>query len=139
LVAAAAAGPAPALDPASFIWPMRGPIGSPFGRRGGRPHEGVDIMARTGVPIVASQAGTVTKAGWMNGYGNTVVIDHGDGVSTLYAHQSRMVARNGQHLEQGELLGFVGATGRVTAPHLHYEVHINGVPRNPMPWLPEHL
>jgi murein DD-endopeptidase MepM/ murein hydrolase activator NlpD len=129
--------PAPAADSGrdGFIWPTHGPIGSPFGPRGGRRHDGIDILARTGTPIVAPQSGTVIFTGWKNGYGNTVVVDHGGGISTLYGHQSRIIAHNGQHLEQGELIGLVGSTGRVTAPHLHYEVHINGTPRNPKPWL----
>jgi murein DD-endopeptidase MepM/ murein hydrolase activator NlpD len=128
--------PAPAVtEPTSFIWPAKGPITSPFGRRWGRAHTGVDIDAATGSPIVAAQAGTVTLAGWKNGYGNTVIIDHGHGISTLYAHQSRLGVHTGQHVDQGQYLGNVGATGNVTAAHLHYEVLLGGVPRNPMPWL----
>jgi len=125
----------PVTDPASFVWPAHAPITSPFGRRWGRPHTGVDIDAPYGAPIVAAQAGTVTLAGWKNGYGNTVIIDHGYGISTLYGHQSKLGVRQGQHVEQGQFLGKVGATGNVTAPHLHYEVLISGVPRDPMPWL----
>jgi murein DD-endopeptidase MepM/ murein hydrolase activator NlpD len=108
---------------------------SAFGRRGGRPHQGVDIDAPYGAPIVAAQTGTVTLAGWKNGYGQTVIIDHGEGLRTLYAHQSRILVRGGQRVTQGQQIGIVGATGRVTAPHLHYEVHVNGVPRNPSAWL----
>jgi murein DD-endopeptidase MepM/ murein hydrolase activator NlpD len=77
----------------------------------------------------------VTLAGWKNGYGNTVIIDHGHGISTLYGHQSKLVVRTGQHVDQGQQIGNVGATGHVTAAHLHYEVLLGGVPRNPMPWL----
>jgi murein DD-endopeptidase MepM/ murein hydrolase activator NlpD len=126
---------AAAMPPSSFIWPATGPIGSRFGRRWGRPHQGIDIDAPNHSPIVAAQAGVVTLSGWKDGYGNTVIIDHGNGVNTLYAHQSRLVARSGEHVAQGQLIGYVGSTGNVTAPHLHYEVHINGVPRDPMPWL----
>ena len=129
------AAPPPATDPTSFIWPAKAKITSGFGRRGGRRHEGVDIDAPYGAPIVAAQTGTVTLAGWKNGYGQTVIIDHGQGVSTLYAHQSKILVRLGQRVNQGDLIGKVGSTGHVTAPHLHYEVHIDGVPRNPMPWL----
>jgi murein DD-endopeptidase MepM/ murein hydrolase activator NlpD len=129
------APPPPVTDPTSFIWPAKAPITSGFGRRGGRPHEGVDIDAPYGAPIVAAQTGTVTFAGVKNGYGNTTIIDHGHGISTLYAHQSKILVRVGQHVSQGDLIGKVGATGHVTAPHLHYEVHVNGAPRNPMPWL----
>ena len=126
----------PALtDPASFVRPANAPITSGFGRRWGRPHTGVDIDAPYGARIVAAQAGVVTLAGWKNGYGRTVIIDHGNGVSTLYGHQSRLAVRAGQHVAQGDYIGNVGATGHVTAPHLHYEVLVGGVPRNPMPWL----
>ena len=129
------APPPPVTNPTTFIWPAHAPITSGFGRRGGRPHQGVDIDAPYGAPIVAAQTGTVSFAGVKNGYGNTTIIDHGQGISTLYAHQSKILVRVGQRVTQGQLIGKVGATGHVTAPHLHYEVHINGVPRNPMPWL----
>jgi murein DD-endopeptidase MepM/ murein hydrolase activator NlpD len=125
----------PVEDPTSFVWPAHAAITSSFGRRWGRRHTGVDIDASYGSPIVAAQAGTVTLAGWKNGYGNCVIIDHGHGISTLYGHQSRLAVRTGEHVEQGQHIGDVGATGHVTAPHLHYEVLIGGVPRNPMPWL----
>ena len=125
----------PVTDPTSFVRPSPAPITSPFGRRWGRPHTGVDFDADYGDPIVAAQAGTVTLAGWKNGYGNTVIIDHGDGISTLYGHQSRLAVRTGQHVEQGQQVGNVGATGHVTGAHLHFEVLVGGVPRNPMPWL----
>jgi len=129
------APPPPAADPTSFIWPAHAKITSGFGTRDGRPHQGVDIDAPYGTPIVAAQTGTVTFAGVKNGYGNTTVIDHGHGISTLYAHQSKIGVVVGQHVTQGQYIGNVGSTGHVTAPHLHYEVHVNGVPRNPMPWL----
>jgi murein DD-endopeptidase MepM/ murein hydrolase activator NlpD len=131
--------PAPAAppveEPTSFIWPADGPITSPFGRRWGRAHTGVDIDAPAGSAVIAAQSGTVTLAGWKTGYGNTVIIDHGHGISTLYAHQSKLFVHTGEQVTQGEHLGNVGSTGNVTAPHLHYEVHVGGVPRNPMPWL----
>jgi len=129
------APPPPITDPNTFIWPAKARIMSAFGQRGGRPHQGVDIDAPYGAPIVAAQTGTVTLAGWKRGYGQTVIIDHGEGLSTLYAHQSRILVRGGERVTQGQQIGIVGATGRVTAPHLHYEVHVNGVPRNPLPWL----
>lgn len=125
----------PASDPASYLWPIKGPVLSNFGYRSGRRHEGIDIDGRTGTPIVAAQSGTVEKAGWISGYGYTIVIDHGFGISTLYAHQSRMGARSGQEVERGQVIGWVGATGHASTDHLHYEVRINDVPRNPLPWL----
>lgn len=127
--------PPPVEDPHSFVWPGQGPITSSFGRRWGRAHTGVDIDAPTGSAVVAAQAGTVTLAGWKNGYGNTVVVDHGHGISTLYAHLSRVGVAVGQHVDQRQYVGAVGATGNVTAAHLHYEVIVGGVPRDPMPWL----
>ena len=124
-----------AKTPETFAFPADGPITSPYGRRWGRAHQGVDIDAPTGSAIVAAQGGTVTLAGWKNGYGKTVIIDHGNGVSTLYAHQSSLGVQVGEQVERGQFLGTVGATGQVTAAHLHYEVHVDGVPRNPGPWL----
>lgn len=127
--------PPPAKTPDTFAYPADGPITSPFGRRWGRAHQGVDIDAPTGSPIVAAQSGIVTLAGWKNGYGQTVIIDHGNGVATLYAHQARLTVHEGQVVERGQMLGTVGSTGQVTAAHLHYEVHVDGVPRNPSAWL----
>jgi len=128
--------PPPSVDdPGTFVFPANGPITSAFGRRWGRAHTGVDIDGATGSPIIAAQTGTVTLAGWKNGYGNTVMIDHGNGVTTLYAHQARISVRNGQRVDRGQVLGTVGSTGNVTAAHLHYEVIVDGVHRNPAPWL----
>lgn len=128
--------PPPATAPQPFIWPARGPITSPFGQRWGRSHTGVDIDAPTESQVVAAQAGVVTQAGWNKAYGISVTIDHGGGITTLYAHQSRVVVRAGQRVAQGQYLGNVGATGNVTGAHLHYEVLVGGVQRNPMAWLP---
>ena len=76
-------------------------------------------------------------AGQMSGYGNVVIIDHGGGFSTLYAHQSRMAVSQGQHVNQGDIIGFVGSTGHSTGPHLHFETRFGGTPRNPIPYLPK--
>lgn len=129
------APPPPVTDPRSFIWPARGPITAGFGHPNGRRHDGVDIDAPYGAPIVASQAGVVQFVGTKRGYGNTIVVDHGHGISTLYAHQSKMIVRVGQHVTQGQQLGNIGATGDARGAHLHYEVHVNGALRNPMGWL----
>ncbi|HEX6587923.1 MAG TPA: M23 family metallopeptidase [Longimicrobiales bacterium] len=96
-----------------------------------RPHEGLDIVAPRGTPITASAHGVVTRAGRNGGYGNVVEIDHGYGVKTRYAHMSAIEARVGQRVERGEQIGRVGNTGLSSAPHLHYEVLVNGVPQNP--------
>ena len=121
---------------AGLIWPCGGRVTSEYGYRWGRMHAGIDIGAPTGTPIRAAKAGVVIKSGSMSGYGNTVVIDHGGGFTTLYAHQSRIVARSGQSVRQGELIGYVGSTGQSTGPHLHFETRVNGNPQNPRRYLP---
>ena len=133
---------APAIDTggrvsgAGLIWPCGGRVTSEYGYRWGRLHAGIDIGAPTGTPIRAAKSGVVIKSGSMSGYGNTVVIDHGGGFTTLYAHQSRIVARSGQSVRQGELIGYVGSTGQSTGPHLHFETRVNGNPQNPRRYLP---
>jgi murein DD-endopeptidase MepM/ murein hydrolase activator NlpD len=125
-------GPASA---AGLIWPCHGPLTSPFGMRWGRMHQGQDIACGYGTAIHAAKAGTVVFAGQMSGYGNVVIVDHGGGFSTLYAHQSRMAVSQGQHVNQGDIIGFVGSTGHSTGPHLHFETRFGGTPRNPIPYL----
>ncbi len=97
-----------------------------------RPHEGIDITATYGTPIIAPAAGRVTKVGWSNGYGMMVEIDHGYGVVTRYAHQSRTAVVVGQQVRRGDRIGYVGSTGLSTGPHLHYEVLVNGRPADPL-------
>jgi murein DD-endopeptidase MepM/ murein hydrolase activator NlpD len=121
---------------AGLIWPVRGPVTSGFGYRWGRQHAGIDIGAGTGVPIRAAKAGEVIFAGSMSGYGNVVIIDHGRGFTTLYAHQSRIAANDGQSVGQGDVIGYVGSTGRSTGPHLHFETRVNGSAQNPRNYLP---
>ncbi|MDQ3461995.1 MAG: peptidoglycan DD-metalloendopeptidase family protein [Actinomycetota bacterium] len=118
------------------IWPTAGSVTSEFGSRWGRLHAGIDIAASTGTPIYAAQAGTVIFAGVQSGYGNVVIISHDGGLSTLYGHQSRVAASNGQAVSQGDNIGFVGNTGRSTGPHLHFETRYGGSPRNPRGCLP---
>lgn len=125
------------------IWPVEGTLESGFGGRrnpfGGSSyeyHEGQDIEAEMGTPVVASASGTVTIACAQNGYGNVVYIDHGNGLSTRYGHLSHIDATVGQKITRGEVLGRVGSTGRSTGPHLHYEVRINNQPVSPRPYLP---
>jgi murein DD-endopeptidase MepM/ murein hydrolase activator NlpD len=97
-----------------------------------RPHEGIDVQAPAGTPIEAPAAGIVTSAGWSTGYGNTITIDHGFGLVTRYAHASRLLVRAGQRVKRGERIALVGNTGLATGPHLHYEVHVNGKPVDPL-------
>jgi murein DD-endopeptidase MepM/ murein hydrolase activator NlpD len=114
------------------IWPARGRMSSGFGYRWGRLHAGVDVAAPRGTPIWAAKAGTVIFTGWESGYGNTVIIDHGRGLTTLYGHQSRIKAREGQRVRQGQTIGYVGSTGHSTGNHVHFETRYNGRPRNPL-------
>jgi murein DD-endopeptidase MepM/ murein hydrolase activator NlpD len=100
-----------------------------------RPHEGIDVAAPMGAPIVAPASGTVTKVGYENGYGNVLEIDHGNGIVTRYAHCSRIDVRASQHVTRGQRIAAVGSTGLATGPHLHYELHINGKVVNPMTYV----
>jgi murein DD-endopeptidase MepM/ murein hydrolase activator NlpD len=137
--AAAAAGSTTntgAPSGSGFIWPLSGPITSPFGMRWGTLHPGIDIGVPTGTPIHAAGSGTVVWCGWMSGYGNLVMIDHHNGLATLYGHQSRIAVGCNQEVSQGETIGYVGCTGFCTGPHLHFEVRLNGTPVDPLGYLP---
>jgi murein DD-endopeptidase MepM/ murein hydrolase activator NlpD len=122
----------------SLVWPAPGKITSPFGD--GRSHPGIDIDGVTGDPVVAAGTGTVMMAGAApanySGYGNVVMIDHGGGIATLYAHLSRVDVAMGQAVQQGQQVGAIGATGIATGDHLHFEVRVANKPVDPMPWLP---
>jgi murein DD-endopeptidase MepM/ murein hydrolase activator NlpD len=118
-----------------FMWPVNGPVTSPFGWRWGRMHEGIDIGVGYGTPIRAAASGRVIYAGWMSGYGNLVAIDHGGGLSTAYGHQSQLAVSYGQDVSQGQVIGYVGSTGHSTGPHLHFEVRVNGSPVDPLGYL----
>jgi murein DD-endopeptidase MepM/ murein hydrolase activator NlpD len=109
---------------------------NPFGGSSFEFHTGQDIEALMGEPVIAAASGTVIYAGWMNGYGQLVVIDHGAGLTSRYGHLSKIDASVGQSILRGQLLGHVGSTGRSTGPHLHYEVRINDKPVDPRPYLP---
>jgi murein DD-endopeptidase MepM/ murein hydrolase activator NlpD len=100
-----------------------------------RPHEGIDLSAPMGAPIVAPASGRVISVGNEPGYGNTFQIDHGNGIVTKYAHCSRIVVHVGQHVTRGQLIATVGNTGLATGPHLHYEVHVNGKPVDPLKYV----
>jgi murein DD-endopeptidase MepM/ murein hydrolase activator NlpD len=118
-----------------LIWPVSGPVVSPFGMRWGRMHTGIDIAVPYGTPIAAAAAGTVVYAGWMGGYGNLTVVDHGGGLATAYAHQSSIAVGTGQSVSQGQTIGSVGCTGHCFGPHLHFEVRVNGAPVDPLGYL----
>jgi murein DD-endopeptidase MepM/ murein hydrolase activator NlpD len=121
-----------------FDFPVRAAITSPFGYRM-HPifrvrsfHSGVDLGARYGTPIKASNGGMVIYAGWYSGYGKTVIVSHSNGKSTLYAHQERIAVSTGQKVAQGQIVGYVGSTGYSTGPHLHFEYRLDGKPQNPL-------
>jgi murein DD-endopeptidase MepM/ murein hydrolase activator NlpD len=100
-----------------------------------RPHEGIDVTAPMGSPIEAPAAGIVTDARWESGYGNTVTIDHGFGIETKFAHASKLLVRSGQRVSRGQRIALVGNSGLATGPHLHYEVHVNGRPVDPLKYV----
>lgn len=124
-----------------FIWPTSGPITSPFGYRihpifGTQIyHSGIDIGVDTGTPIMAADNGVVIEADWLGGYGYAVVIDHGNGLSTLYGHNSELAVSPGQSVQQGQVIAYAGSTGYSTGPHCHFEVRVNGSPVDPMGYL----
>jgi murein DD-endopeptidase MepM/ murein hydrolase activator NlpD len=99
-------------------------------------HPGLDLGVPTGTPIHAAAAGTVVWCGWMSGYGNLVMIDHHNGLATLYGHQSRVAVSCNQNVVQGQVIGYSGSTGYSTGPHLHFEVRANGTPVDPLGYLP---
>jgi murein DD-endopeptidase MepM/ murein hydrolase activator NlpD len=102
---------------------------------GRRQHEGVDLASPVGTPIHATADGTVAKADWFGGYGLFVQLEHGGNLATRYGHMSRLNVAAGQHVHKGDIIGYVGSTGRSTGPHLHYEVRVNGAPVNPIPYM----
>ncbi|MFL6068912.1 MAG: murein hydrolase activator EnvC family protein [Gaiellaceae bacterium] len=132
--------PAPAPSSSGLIWPVQGPIASPFGPRclsngDCSFHPGIDIAAASGTPIRAAATGTVIYAGWMDGYGNLTVIDHGRGLATAYGHQSSLGVGLGASVSQGSVIGYVGCTGYCFGAHLHFEVRVNGEVVDPMGYL----
>lgn len=117
-------------------WPLSSHINSYYGYRSGGFHTGIDIAGDTGDPYVAAASGRVVSAGWAGSYGNCIVIDHGNGIMTRYAHSSKLLVSAGQSVSKGQTIGLVGATGNATGPHLHFEVIINGDTANPLNYLP---
>ncbi len=123
------------------VWPVRGWVTSPFGTRTSpfsgilKFHEGMDIAAQTGTPVVAPADGVVIKAGFSTGYGNMVEISHGYGIRTIFGHNTRLNVKVGQRVRRGDVISYVGDTGTSTGPHLHYEVRVNGLPVNPVRYL----
>ena len=126
----------------TMLWPAEGEITSPFGWRvhpifgTQRLHTGIDIGADYGDTVRAADGGVIIHSDWMGGYGNAVIIDHGNGISTLYAHNSQLLVSEGQTVAKGQAISRVGSTGYSTGPHLHFEVRQNGTPVNPLNFLP---
>jgi len=118
-------------------WPVKGVVTSPFGRRGSRMHDGIDIGAKEGTPVHAAASGTVVYAdSRMSGYGKLIILRHGNNMFTAYAHNQRMLVRKGNKVRAGDVIGRVGHTGRATGPHLHFEVRQGSTPVNPLAYLP---
>lgn len=117
-----------------MIWPVNGPVVSPFGQRWGRLHAGIDIAVPAGTPIRAAKSGAIALAAPTSGYGNYTCINHGGGLSTCYAHQSSFAITSGS-VSQGDVIGYVGCTGSCFGDHLHFEVRVNGSPVDPMGYL----
>jgi murein DD-endopeptidase MepM/ murein hydrolase activator NlpD len=118
-----------------LIWPVNGPVVSPFGMRWGRLHAGIDIAVGAGAAIRAADSGNVVLMGWVGGYGNYTCIQHTGSLSTCYAHQSSFATSNGASVSQGQVIGYVGCTGHCFGDHLHFETRINGSPVDPMGYL----
>ena len=119
----------------SIMAPSRGRISSMYGKRWGRMHEGIDIAAAAGSPIYAAMDGKVIYAGWLNGYGKVVKIQHKGNLQTIYGHCSVLRVSEGQYVKKGQQIADVGSTGNSTGPHVHFEVLVNGTPVNPYPYI----
>lgn len=119
-----------------FMWPLQGRLSSTYGMRRGSFHSGIDITGSVGAPIRAVAAGKVIRAGWAGTYGYRVQVQHKSGISTLYAHASKLKVAKGDQVSQGDIIAYVGSTGKSTGPHLHFEVKVNGRHVNPLSRLP---
>lgn len=130
------------LGTGKMLWPVRGRITSNFGWRyhpvikKKKYHNGLDIAVPSGTPVLAADSGVVLVSGWRGGYGNFVALDHGNGISTCYGHNSKLLVKAGEKVVKGQTIAVSGNTGLSTGPHLHFEVRINGTPANPIPYLP---
>ena len=129
----------PSEDPNAelLLWPVTGVINSGYGPRGASFHDGVDIAASEGTPIYAVERGEVVYSDQLRGYGNMVIIRHGGGIASVYAHNQVNLVREGQQVVKGEVIAKVGSTGRVTGPHLHFEIRKNNLAQDPLRYLPQ--
>ena len=122
--------------PSPFLWPVAGVVSSDFGPRGVSHHDGIDISTPGGTPVRAARGGRVLYSDTLRGYGNLVILEHEDGYATVYAHNRENRARAGDQIHQGDLIGFVGETGKTSGPNLHFEIRKDNVARNPLFYLP---
>lgn len=121
---------------AVMSWPVEGPLSSPFGRRDGRPHDGIDLAVPEDTPVRAACSGMVTYAGnGIRGYGNLVIVSHAGHLATVYAHNRELLVREGEPVARGQVIARSGQTGRATAPHVHFEVRKDSIPRDPLGYL----
>ena len=120
-----------------FLWPVNGTINSGFGPRGATFHDGVDISAPEGTPVRAIEKGEVIYSDQLKGYGNIVIVRHADGIVSVYAHNEGNLVREGQAVSRGEVVARVGSTGRVSGPHLHFEIRRNNAAQDPLRYLPQ--
>jgi murein DD-endopeptidase MepM/ murein hydrolase activator NlpD len=123
---------------ASVSWPVSGPLLEPYGPRGSGWHSGIDVDAPEGAPVSAAAPGIVVLTGWEDGYGNRVVVAHGRGLETAYAHLASITVGTGAFVSESSQVGTVGCTGSCDGAHLHFEVRINGLSSDPLLWLPPH-
>jgi lipoprotein NlpD len=134
---AAPASPDPVRGIETFLWPVNGTINSGFGPRGASFHDGIDIAAPEGTPIRAIEDGEVIYSDQLRGYGNMVILRHADGIVSVYAHNESNLVREGQSVVRGEVVARVGSTGRVSGPHLHFEIRKNNAAQDPLRYLPQ--
>jgi len=128
---------APRDDKTALSWPIAGQITSKYGPRRGSFHDGLDISAPLGTPILAAASGEVIYSGALRGYGNLVILRHSDGCVTVYAHTQKNLVQEGERVRRGQVIARVGQTGRASGPHLHFEVRKDNLARNPLRYLPE--
>ncbi|MFU8871871.1 M23 family metallopeptidase [Micromonospora sp. SL4-19] len=133
------AGGKTATEEDVWLLPLHGyDFNTPYGMRWGKLHTGIDLAAAEGTPYHAIHDGKVTKAGWFGGYGYAVIVQHPDGSEAIYGQSSAVSVKEGQQVKAGEQLGLVGNTGHAYGSHLHLEIHVNGQPLDPVPWLQKH-
>ncbi|MFO1463685.1 MAG: M23 family metallopeptidase [bacterium] len=120
-----------------FIWPVEGPVNSPYGERNGRPHDGIDIGGDEGDPVVAAAGGEVVYEGKLGGYGNLIVVKHDNGYFTAYGHNEKNLVDNGDRVKQGQRIAKLGSTGNASGDHLHFEIRDENGTYDPIDFLPE--